>query len=404
MAAASHRLAPGAAHAPQASSARLRAKHAPAHMQNRTRARVPQCSGQLAGHASLTDMLEVAITTRERAEFFARAEREDTNAMRLFHGEEGCPGLAVDRYGSVALVQSWREPLNATQKAEVREFLLSRIPALNRVVFHLRGAAARRAAVESGDSLGTVREDEVNEDLTTFRELGLNYAFQPLRKGGDPSLFLDFRPVRRWVRDHSEGADVLNLFSYTCGIGVAAAAGGAASVLNVDHSQTYLDYGRTNAELNNVSMSNLAEDFFPAARQLAGLPMKGRAVRNGRGRRGARARRFSKMNPQCFDIVVLDPPTKTKTPFGAVDIKNDYAALSKPALLATRPGGVLVASNHAHDVLAEDWIESVVRCGKKAGRPVADARLLEVECDDDDFRSPNKPHLLKVGLFTTEFV
>ncbi len=51
----------------------------------------------------------------------------------------------------------------------------------------------------------------------------------------------------------------------------------------------------------------------------------------------------------------------------------------------------------------EEWLEAVVRCGKKCGRPVAEARLLEVEPDDDDFPpSEGMPRLLKVGLFTME--
>ena len=43
---------------------------------------------------------------------------------------------------------------------------------------------------------------------------------------------------------------VLNAFAYTCGVGVAAAAGGAKRVLNTDHSATYLEVGFANAELN----------------------------------------------------------------------------------------------------------------------------------------------------------
>jgi hypothetical protein len=51
---------------------------------------------------------------------------------------------------------------------------------------------------------------------------------------------------------------------------------------------------------------------------------------------------------------------------------------------------------------AQEWLDSVVRCGKKCGRPIAEASLLEVEADDDDFPpSEEKPRLLKVGLFRT---
>jgi 23S rRNA (cytosine1962-C5)-methyltransferase len=83
-------------------------------------------------------------------------------------------------------------------------------------------------------------------------ELGLRYRWESLRSGGDPSLFLDFRPVRRLLMNQCAGKDVLNLFAYTCGASVAAAAGGARSVCNVDHSSTYLRIGKRNLELNKA--------------------------------------------------------------------------------------------------------------------------------------------------------
>lgn len=188
----------------------------------------------------------------------------------------------------------------------------------------------------------------------TFSELGLSYHWQALRAGGDPSLFLDFRPVRRLLAAEAAGKDVLNLFSYTCGAGVAALAGGAASVVNVDHSAAYLAAGKRNTALNAAAwegrtptVENIAQDFYTAARQMAGIGIKGRASR---GRRNAS---FPKLPRRDFDLVVLDPPTLTKSAFGAVDIVNDYASLAKPALLCTRPGGgTLVATNHAPQCVA----------------------------------------------------
>ena len=53
----------------------------------------------------------------------------------------------------------------------------------------------------------------------------------------DFGLYLDGRAARAWVRAGAGGARVLNLFAYTCGFGVAAAAGGAAGVTNVDPSR-----------------------------------------------------------------------------------------------------------------------------------------------------------------------
>ena len=160
-------------------------------------------------------------------------------------------------------------------------------------------------------------------------ELGLAYDVRPRHRGKDPLLFLDLRAGRRRVKAMAEGKKVLNLFAYTCGVGVAAAAGGAKEALNVDFAKSALDVGERNGRLNQLDpkvFRVLQEDAIPIMRQLAGLPMKGRA---------ARIRRYTKVPARTFDLVVLDPPRWAKSPFGAVDVVRDYASLFKPAVLST---------------------------------------------------------------------
>ena len=48
------------------------------------------------------------------------------------------------------------------------------------------------------------------------RELGLRFMVPTPEAARDPALFLDFRAARRWLRRHCDGADVLNVFAYTC--------------------------------------------------------------------------------------------------------------------------------------------------------------------------------------------
>ena len=49
---------------------------------------------------------------QRRAELLSRLHAEETDSYRLFHGTvEGRPGLTVDRYGDLLLVQSFHEPL-----------------------------------------------------------------------------------------------------------------------------------------------------------------------------------------------------------------------------------------------------------------------------------------------------
>lgn len=67
---------------------------------------------------------------------------------------------------------------------------------------------------------------------------------------------------------------------------------------------------------------------------------------------GGGAKKAVKIRPETFDVVVLDPPTLTKTAYGSVDIVNDYQSLAKPAALCVSPGGVLAGSTAVHLTLA----------------------------------------------------
>jgi 23S rRNA (cytosine1962-C5)-methyltransferase len=182
----------------------------------------------------------------------------------------------------------------------------------------------------------------------------------------------------------------LNLFAYTCGMGVAAAAGGGRC-LNVDFARSALDVGETNARLNGLTdrFDTLCEDALPVMRLLAGLPVKQR-----RGKR----RPVPDVAARTFDLVLLDPPRWATSPWGAVDVVRDYPSLLKPALLATRPGGRLLVTNHVASVALDDWLDVVRRCGAKAGRPVVDLEVLQPEADvpSPDGRPPLKIAILSV--------
>jgi 23S rRNA (cytosine1962-C5)-methyltransferase len=312
------------------------------------------------------------LTLLEEAMVVRRGLLDDlgeTTCYRVLHGvTEGRPGLAVDRYGSVLLAQTWKDPLSEGDQQDLARFAADQ--GLTPVWNHRRG----------GGSTGPVPEEVVGT------ELGLRFDVRPRHRGQDPLLFLDFRAARRWVRAHADGRSVLNLFAYTCGIGVAAAAGGARRVLNVDFATSALAVGRRNATLNGVTMETFASDVFPAIRQLAGLPVGGR-----RGRRP----RFRRLDQEAFDLVVLDPPRWAKSAWGAVDIVRDYPSLFKPALLATATGGTVLATNHEPRVALDDWLAVLRRTAEKVGRPV---RGIEVLPPEADFPSFDGAHPLKVAI------
>jgi 23S rRNA (cytosine1962-C5)-methyltransferase len=104
---------------------------------------------------------------------------------------------------------------------------------------------------------------------------------------------------------------------------------------------------------------------------------------------------FPKLEKHTFDVVFLDPPRHAKSPFGVVDIVNDYAALMKLALLCTTEGGTLICCNNAAEVSREAWADQLTRCAAKIGRTI---RELEWIAPEDDFPSHDGQPPLKIAL------
>ncbi len=330
-----------------------------------------------------TPLLRPAIA--RRAPLLAALHAEQTDCYRLLHGAvEGAPGLAVDRYGPVLLVQTWREPLAEGVPDQLLEHARQGLSELGlaspeRVVWNHRPRDARPTWPPDPEPVWG-------------QEQGLRFDVRPRHRGRDPLLFLDLRAGRRWIRGAAEGRSVLNLFAYTCGVGLAAAAGGAAEVWNVDFASSALDVGRRNGVANGLDEQRFVqEDFFPVVRQLAGLKMT--------DRRGGRQRSYTRLSRRTFDLVVLDPPRWATSAFGTVDLVRDYPSLLKPALLATAGGGELLLTNNVASVDREAWQDVCLRCSRKAGRPIERWDWLVPEAD---FPSPDNRPPLKMAVATVQ--
>ncbi len=311
---------------------------------------------------AITQALTQALKNREV--LLENLCAETTNAYRLFYGtSEGIPGLTIDRYGALILVQTFYEPITQEILSTIENVLREKL--LHAFVF---------AYKHRGKSLTPLPKSFV-ESETQCQEFGLHYLY--------PWFFLDLRVGRRFLRESAKGASVLNLFSYTCSAGICAAAGGASEVWNVDFASSNLEVGRKNALLNkNWQIEDnrfrfIHEDCLPVMRQLAGLHPGGRHNR---------MRKFKIFEQREFDFVFLDPPAWSKGSFGAVDVASDYPGLFKSAVLIAKPkGGRIIATNHVPSVGLDTWIEVLKRCAAKAGRPISSLQTLTPESDFPSF-------------------
>ena len=330
---------------------------------------------------TLTTLLATAHTAR--AALLAQLHAEQTDAYRLFHGSvEGRPGLTIDRYGDLLLVQSFHQSLETPELAEIEAFYAGALPGLS-VIYNDRSRPNSRI-------FNTLAPEQMAAAVQprVAQELGVRYRIQARHEGQDPWLFLDLRAGRRRVMRDAAGKSVLNLFAYTCGVGIAAAKAGARFVVNVDFAESSLKIGRENAHLNDLPVRPrfIKSDAFAALRQLSGIGQPTRV-------RGKHMPEFPKLEAQQFDLVFLDPPRYAKSAFGVVDLINDYAALFKPALLCTAEGGTLICCNNVAAVDRDAWLDQLQRSARKAGRQIHEYEWISPE---SDFPSPDERPPLKM--------
>ena len=333
--------------------------------------------------AHLNDLLAAALTARRA--LLEQLHAEQTTAYRLFHGSaEGVAGLAVDRYGDALLAQSFHRPLDVAEQAALAAFYAAEFPGLPLFYNDRSQANSRIANTLSPELIAAAHE------LREFDEMGVKYRFQARHAGQDPWLFLDLRAGRRRVMQECLGKSLLNLFAYTCGVGIAAAKAGARHVVNVDFAESSLAVGKDNAKLNElpIRVRFIKSDAFAALRQLSGIGQP-KLVR------GKRMPPFPELEKHSFDLVFLDPPRYAKSAFGVVDLVHDYPALFKPALLSTAEGGTLVCCNNVAQVDRQAWADALERSAKKAGRTI---REMEWITPEEDFPSPDGNPPLKTLL------
>ena len=150
------------------------------------------------------------------------------------------------------------------------------------------------------------------------REGGLQFEVN-LSDYLDTGLFLDHRITRGMVREAAAGKRFLNLFAYTGSFTVYAAAGGAASTVSVDLSNTYLDWARRNMARNGFQGPDHEFVRDDAMHFL-----------QGRGRRAA------------FDLAVVDAPTfsNSKSLEDYWDIQRNHVELLNRLVELMAPGGI----------------------------------------------------------------
>ncbi|MGK0441124.1 MAG: 23S rRNA (cytosine1962-C5)-methyltransferase [Pseudohongiellaceae bacterium] len=235
---------------------------------------------------------------------------------RLVYGDsDGLPGLVVDRFGDILVVQMATAGMEKV-KSEIVEALCQVLKPSGILIKN----DSRIRSAEGLEDYVEVAYGEVPERVL-MEENGVKFE-APVFEGQKTGWFYDHRACRANLANYVKGKRVLDVFSYIGGWGVQAAAFGADSVLCVDSSEFALECVHRNAELNGLSdkVESMQGNAFDAMKQLA-------------------------EDGERFDVIIVDPPAfipKRK------DIKKGeqaYRRVNELAMRLLNKGGILVSAS-----------------------------------------------------------
>lgn len=294
-----------------------------------------------------------------------------TNCYRLVHGEgDGMPGLVVDVYGSVAVMQA--HAVGIFLQRETIAAALVEMVGVRAVYDKSSGTLPFQSGVTAHDGylIGAMMNEKLVENDISFHA-----AWEGGQKTG---LFIDQRDNRALLKKYAEGRRVLNTFCYTGGFSMVAIAGGAASVDSVDSSQRALELATRNIEDNFPA--------FTAHREIAVDALD--FIRD--------------MAPDAYDLIVLDPPAFAKHRGAIGNALQAYKRLNAAAIKKCAPGSVIFTFSCSQAITREQFRTAVFSAAAIAGREVRILHFLSQSPDHPvNIYHPEGEYLKGLVLFVS---
>jgi 23S rRNA (cytosine1962-C5)-methyltransferase len=263
-------------------------------------------------------------------------------AARLVFSEgDALSGLIVDRYADYLSLQP--TALAVAQRLPQLVPMLLELTGVKGVVLRTEKGIAQAEGVTLPDG---PYAGEAPAGPIEIRDHGLRYAVD-LQSGQKTGFYLDQRENRSVAAGYFSGRRVLDLFCYTGGFGLAAAAlGKAREVVGVDSSEKAVSLAEENARRNQLlNIRFQAGEAFETLEQLA--------------QAGER-----------FEAVILDPPKFAHSRRTLPESLRAYHWLNRLALSILEPGGILVTCSCSGHVSREDFLHVLVGVAQQSRRNI----------------------------------
>jgi len=262
--------------------------------------------------------------------------------FRLVHGEgDFLPGLVIDKYNEFISLQILSAGMEK-RIAPICDVLES--------IFHPKAIVARNdVAIRTLEELPIEKKVlRGNPSITIIDDNGVKFEVDVLQ-GQKTGFFLDQRENRNAVHRYAIGAAVLDCFCNEGGFALHAAAAQAVSVRGIDISESAVAKAKVNARLNSAAADFVIGDALDAVKQLG-------------------------EDRKRFDVIILDPPSFTKSKKNIPAALRGYKEINAAALRILSPGGYLVSSSCSHHITEDGFLSTIEQAAVKAKR---DIQLLE---------------------------
>lgn len=263
---------------------------------------------------------------------------EGIEAYRLIHGEaDGLAGVAVDRYGEIAVLRSDGPGVQGMvgTVARILEGMKTDL-----------GISALLHRRSRGDTTGP-RAELIFGKLPPLpiwvREYGVWLEVNPVQ-GQKTGLFLDQRENRRRIAELKVRGPALNLFAYNGGFGISAVKAGAEEIIEVDISEEARESSLHAFARNRIETPHtyLLADLF------SGFPEEVRKRR--------------------YPLIILDPPSLAPNEKSVPRAKKAYLYLLTECLKLLDEGGILAASSCSSHISRKSFLDLLVQAGGATGR------------------------------------
>jgi 23S rRNA (cytosine1962-C5)-methyltransferase len=272
------------------------------------------------------------------AEYRARRQVNPELHRVLWSESDGVPGVILDRYGDQFVLQ-----LTTLGMDQRREILVDAIheALIPGIIIERSDAAVRRAEglqPKSGVLRGEARECE-------FEICGVKLLIDPL-SAQKTGFYLDQLPHYPAVAGLAAGKRVLDCFTNEGAFALTCARAGATEVIGVELQTNALVAARENAKRNQLTARWVEQDVFPYLRTAE--------------KAGAQ-----------FDLIILDPPSFTKTKSGIRDAIRGYRELHLRAFKLLSRDGLLATfscSHHISNAILSETISSALVDARRSAR------------------------------------